>query len=131
MSGYGLHMNRGDGSDEPAPDPRCASPPGARRHRLESSARSTVRAVTVWAPHASVHRAGPRLRFEVPGAARSSEFRAALSRTVVPFPRTFEPCVRATPLPPAPVSRAVPSNHFRPRKLSRPARLCLINTNFR
>lgn len=115
MSGYGHHMNRGDGSDEPAPDPRCASPPGARRHRRPRGnppRRSTVRAVTAWAPHASVHRAGPRRRFEVPGAARASEIRAALSRTVVPFPRTFEPCVRAAPLPPAPVSRAVPSNQF-------------------
>ena len=129
MSGYGHHMNRGDGSDEPAPDPRCASPPGARRHRRprgNPSRRSVLSLLGL--PRRSVHRAGPRRRFEVPGAARSSEIRAALSRTVVPFPRTFEPCVRAAPLPPAPVSRAVPSNQFA-RAFAPPA--CLINTNFR
>ena len=119
-------MNRGDGSDEPALDPRCASPPGARRHRRGNPPRrSTVRAVAV----------GSRVRPSrgTPAAVRGSRRRACVrnprgaltnGRSVSAADvRTLRPRPRRCPRPRL-ARRSVQS--ICPR--FRPARLRLINT---
>ena len=127
MSGYGHHMNRGDGSDEPAPDPRCVSPPGACATDAPAGIRADPCCHRLGSPgDPSIARdPGGGSRFRRRAVVRNPRGALTNGRSVSADVRTLRPRRAAAPRPRL-ARRSVQS--FR-RAFAPPA--CLINTNFR